>query len=136
MTIADVVAMRSTCPRASVGCVLVGAHNRLLATGYNGSPPNHPHCEDVGCFMSVHGHCLRTIHAEANALLQLRGEEVPLFAFCTHEPCFECTKMLYSAGTRRIYYKYPYLTPVTEQIVRDLFPELIKAQWDENLFSV
>lgn len=66
--IAKEVASRSTCNRAAVGVVIV-RDNRIIATGYNGSPPGKPHCIDEGCIMKD-GHCIRTVHAEANAIRQ------------------------------------------------------------------
>lgn len=66
--IAMEVASRSTCPRASVGAVIV-RDNRILASGYNGAPAGEPHCTEVGCDM-VDGHCKRAIHAETNAIAQ------------------------------------------------------------------
>ena len=68
LEIAKLVASRSTCPRASVGAVIV-KNNRILSTGYNGAPPGEPHCVDVGCLM-VNNHCERTVHAETNAVIQ------------------------------------------------------------------
>ena len=66
---AKLVSSRATCPRASCGCVIVSADNRLLTTGYNGSLPREPHCIDVGCEL-VGGHCTRAIHSELNAVTQ------------------------------------------------------------------
>lgn len=68
LNIAKEVSKRSTCPRASVGAVIVKDH-RILSTGYNGAPPGEPHCTDVGCLME-NNHCERTIHAETNAVAQ------------------------------------------------------------------
>ncbi len=68
LSIAEKVASRSTCPRASVGAVIV-RDNRILSTGYNGSLPSEPHCTEVGCLM-INSHCERTIHAETNAVVQ------------------------------------------------------------------
>ena len=68
MNIAKDVATRSTCPRASVGAVIV-KDNHILSTGYNGAPPGEPHCIEVGCLM-LNNHCERTIHAETNAVVQ------------------------------------------------------------------
>src|SRR5690606_5886840 len=68
MTMAHFVATRATCTRRQVGAVIV-RDKRILTTGYNGSPPGLPHCSDVGCWI-VDGHCVRTIHAEQNALVQ------------------------------------------------------------------
>ena len=68
MDIAFTVAQRSTCDRAHVGAVLV-RDRRMLTTGYNGAPAGLPHCDDVGHLM-VDGHCVRTLHAEQNAIIQ------------------------------------------------------------------
>jgi len=68
ISIAKQVASRATCPRASVGAVIV-RDKRIIATGYNGAPAGEPHCLDVGCLM-VDGHCQRAVHAETNAIAQ------------------------------------------------------------------
>jgi len=68
LNIAREVATRSTCPRASVGAIIV-KDNRILSTGYNGALPGEPHCFEVGCLI-VNNHCERTIHAETNAVVQ------------------------------------------------------------------
>lgn len=69
--LAKLVASRSTCPRAACGCVLVSEKNRILATGYNGVPSGYKHCYIDGCTI-VDGHCVHSIHAEENAVLQLK----------------------------------------------------------------
>ena len=109
MQIARTVAGRATCPRASVGAVIV-KDQRILTTGYNGAPPGIGHCADLGCEM-LDGHCVRTMHAEANAVVQgalhgviLRGATV----YCTHEPCLGCSKLLVSVGITRIVYEREY----------------------------
>ena len=68
MNIARQVATRSTCPRKHVGAVIV-RDRTILSTGYNGSIRGLPHCSDVGCLMED-GHCVATVHAEANAIIQ------------------------------------------------------------------
>ncbi|MCI2033780.1 MAG: deaminase, partial [Lactobacillus sp.] len=68
MKLATNVAERSTCERATVGAVLVKEH-RIIATGYNGSISGDPHCDEAGHLMRD-GHCIRTLHAEMNAILQ------------------------------------------------------------------
>ena len=92
-------ARRATCPRASVGCVLVrGKH--VIASGYNGAPAGLPHCTEHGCAM-VDGHCTRAVHAEANAIAQAAryGNAIDgAWAYCTHTPCSTCAKLLLSAG--------------------------------------
>lgn len=68
LDIAYSVGQRATCPRATVGAVIV-KDNRILATGYNGAPAGEPHCTDEGCIIED-GHCQRAIHAETNAIAQ------------------------------------------------------------------
>lgn len=110
MEIAGVVATRATCDRRHVGCVIVDPLNRILATGYNGSPPYQPHCDDVGHVIED-GHCVATTHAEANAVAsasltgtKLRGG----IAYCTLEPCRACQNLMQSAGIARVYYRDTY----------------------------
>jgi dCMP deaminase len=120
MDIARTVATRATCPRAGVGAVLTRAH-RILTTGYNGAPRGVPHCLDVGCEL-VDGHCLRATHAEANAIVQaaLHGVSVEgATAYCTHEPCAGCSKLLISAGIVRIVYQDAYPDPVATMLLSE-----------------
>lgn len=70
MEITEMVATRSTCDRAFVGCVLVNSDNRIISTGYNGSVTGNPHCDEVGHTMRD-GHCIATIHAEIECPLIL-----------------------------------------------------------------
>ena len=105
LNIASTVATRSTCDRAAVGAVIV-RDKRILATGFNGSPAGLPHCDDVGHLM-VDGHCVRTTHAEANAIIQaaLHGTSTNgAVCYVTHYPCLGCTKMLINAGIKTIIY--------------------------------
>ena len=99
------VARRSTCPRAAVGAVLV-RDKRILTTGYNGAPRGLPHCTEVGCLM-VNDHCVRTLHAEQNAIIQgaLHGVDVAgSTLYVTHQPCLVCAKMIINAGVERVVY--------------------------------
>lgn len=110
MQITELVASRSTCDRAWVGCVLVNNSNRIVSTGYNGSVSGNPHCDDVGHTMRD-GHCIATIHAEMNALLYCAKEGISVkncSAYVTHFPCLNCTKALIQAGIKNIYYKNDY----------------------------
>lgn len=109
MKIAYAVSERSTCDRAFVGCVLV-RDKRILTTGFNGSPAGIDHCEDVGHLM-IDGHCIRTIHAETNAIIQaaLHGISTrDAICYVTHFPCINCTKALINAGVDRIVYSVAY----------------------------
>jgi dCMP deaminase len=105
MRIAEEVATRATCDRRRVGAVVV-RDRMILSTGYNGSIRGMPHCDDAGHMME-NGHCVATIHAEANAVLQaarngVRIDEAEIYT--TASPCWNCFKMLANAGIRRIYY--------------------------------
>ena len=109
MKIASAVSERSTCDRAMVGCVLV-RDKRILTTGFNGSPAGQDHCDEIGHLM-VDGHCVRTIHAETNAIIQaaLHGVSTrDATCYVTHLPCINCTKALINAGINRIVYGEAY----------------------------
>ena len=109
MKIASAVSERSTCDRAMVGCVLVH-DKRILTTGFNGSPAGQAHCDEIGHLM-VDGHCIRTIHAETNAIIQaaLHGVSTrDATCYVTHLPCVNCTKALINAGITRIVYGEAY----------------------------
>ena len=102
--IARAVSLRGTCDRRQVGCVLVSPFNSIIATGYNGSFRGTPHCDEVGHLMVESG-CIRTIHAEANAVAQAAREGRSVegaTAFVTTFPCISCFKLLVQAGVRRI----------------------------------
>jgi dCMP deaminase len=103
MDITFQVAKRSTCDRARVGAVIV-KDKRILTTGYNGSPAGLPHCDEIGHLM-VDGHCVRTLHAEQNAIIQgaLHGVSVAGGTiYVTHQPCITCAKMIINAGIKRV----------------------------------
>ncbi|MBI5354145.1 MAG: cytidine/deoxycytidylate deaminase family protein [Chloroflexi bacterium] len=111
MKIAYAVSERSTCDRAFVGCVIV-FEKRILTTGFNGSPAGQAHCDEVGHLM-VDGHCVRTIHAETNAIIQAALHGVSTkgsTCYVTHLPCINCTKVLINAGITRIVYSTAYRT--------------------------
>lgn len=106
---AQLVALRSTCTRLMVGSVIV-RENRIIASGYNGSVADGDHCIDNGCYL-VDGHCVRTVHAEANALLQCAKFGVPTnetTMYVTHFPCLQCTKQMIQAGITKIVYEHDY----------------------------
>lgn len=120
MQIARTVATRATCPRASVGAVIVREH-RILTTGYNGAPRGVAHCSEVGCTL-VNDHCARATHAEANAIVQaaLHGVNISAStAYCTHQPCVNCSKLLISAGVRKIVYEVAYPDPIGQELLAE-----------------
>jgi dCMP deaminase len=103
MRIARDVATRSTCDRKHVGAVIVRDKN-ILATGYNGSIGGLGHCDQEG-HMLEDGHCVRTIHAEANAIIQAAKHGVRIeggTVYVTASPCWGCFKMIANAGLGRI----------------------------------
>lgn len=103
MAIAHEVSTRATCDRKHVGAVIV-RDKIILATGYNGSLRGLAHCDDVGHLMED-GHCVRTMHAEANAIVQAARNGVRLDQaeiYVTASPCFACFKLCANAGIARI----------------------------------
>ena len=105
MNIAAEVATRSTCDRKHVGAVIV-RDKTILSTGYNGSVRGLPHCDDIGHMMED-GHCVATIHAEANAIIQAAKNGVRVDGadiYITASPCWNCFKIVTNAGIKNIYY--------------------------------
>lgn len=103
MGIARQVSTRSTCDRKHVGAVIV-RNKLILATGYNGSISGLDHCDEVGHLMED-GHCVRTVHAESNAIVQAARSGISLEGagiYVTASPCFGCFKLIANAGIRRI----------------------------------
>jgi dCMP deaminase len=103
MEIAKVVASRATCDRKHVGAVLV-RDRTILSTGYNGSIRGLPHCDEVGHMME-NGHCVATIHAEANAIIQAAKNGVGIDGatiYTTASPCWPCFQLIANSGARRI----------------------------------
>ena len=103
MNIGRSVASRSTCSRKHVGAVIV-RDKTILSTGYNGSVRGLPHCDVVGC-MVEDGHCVRTIHAEVNAIVQAAKNGMAISEACiyvTASPCWSCFKCIANAGLTRI----------------------------------
>lgn len=112
MRLTEEVARRATCDRGRCGCVVV-KDKRIVATGYVGSPPGLPHCDDVGHLLktvadddgTVREHCVRTTHAEQNAICQAARHGISLAGatlYCTMEPCRVCAMLLISVGIQRV----------------------------------
>lgn len=105
MKIAEDVATRSTCDRKFVGAVIV-RDKMILSTGYNGSIRGLPHCSEAGHEME-NGHCVRTVHAEANAIVQAARNGVQVEGsdiYVTASPCYNCFKLIANSGIQRIFY--------------------------------
>jgi dCMP deaminase len=99
------VSRRATCLRAQVGAIIV-KDKRILTTGYNGAPKGLPHCLDEGCEI-IGGHCVRSLHAEQNAIIQAAQHGISLEGgtiYTTHQPCHTCAKMIINAGMCRVIY--------------------------------
>jgi dCMP deaminase len=105
MDIAKMVSTRSTCTRKNIGAVIVKGKT-ILSTGYNGSVRGRPHCSEIGCDME-NGHCVATIHAEANAIIQAAKNGVAIDGseiYTTASPCWNCFKLIANSGIKEIYY--------------------------------
>jgi len=118
MQIVDAVAKRATCDRGRSGAIIV-KDKQILSTGYVGAPSGLPHCDDVGHLLMKHidedgkesMHCVRTTHAEQNAIVQAAKHGVAINGatlYCTMEPCLACAKMIINAGIKRVVCKKRY----------------------------
>jgi len=106
LDLASLVSTRSTCDRLHVGAVIVKDRN-IISTGYNGSPSGSPHCDEVGHEME-NGSCVRTIHAEQNAIVQAAKHGHSICGadlYITHSPCYNCAKLIITAGIKRVFCK-------------------------------
>lgn len=112
LQVADTISKRATCDRGQSGCV-IAIDNQILVAGYVGSPPGFPHCEDVGHQLkklthedgSVTEHCVRTIHAEQNAICQAarRGVSIEGATLYTRmTPCRVCAMLIIACGIKRV----------------------------------
>lgn len=110
--ISDMIGLRGSCDRGRSGCVIT-RNNRLVAAGYVGSPIGLPHCDEVGHEMhtvihedgSQSKHCIRTTHAEQNAICEAARMGVALDGstlYCKMTPCYACAKMIINAGIVRV----------------------------------
>ena len=127
MGIATSVATRATCDRKHVGAAIVRDRS-ILATGYNGSVRGLEHCDEVGHMMEE-GHCVRTIHAEANAVIQAARNGVRIDAstiYVTASPCWACFRMIANAGIVRIVFGEFYRDQRIFDFAQRLGIELVK----------
>jgi len=104
---------RGTCNRGRSGAVIVSLGNTILATGYVGAPPGQPHCDEVGHMMRTvidengnkSQHCVRTLHAEENAILQCAKDGIKLGGatiYCKMTPCYNCAMRIVRVGIKRV----------------------------------
>jgi len=112
------LAKRATCARGRTACVIV-KDNQIVVSGYVGSPPGLPHCDEVGHLMkkvveedgTIREHCMRTIHAEQNAICQAAKHGVSIAGgtlYCKLAPCRTCAMLLIACGIKRIVAEYKY----------------------------
>ena len=130
MQIVDAVASRATCNRGKSGAIIV-KDKRILTTGYVGAPIRLPHCDEAGHLMMKHlnedgtvsDHCVRTTHAEQNAIVQAAANGVAIKGatlYCTMEPCMVCAKMIINAGIVKVVCRKRYHSG---KITRDFFKQ-------------
>lgn len=134
MNIAREVASRSTCPRKYVGAVIV-RDRIILSTGYNGSIRGMPHCDEVGHMMDD-GHCVRTIHAEINAIIQAAKNGTAIDGagiYVTASPCWSCFKAIANAGVKRIVFGEFYRDQRIFDVAQTLEIELVDLSGPEPL---
>ena len=128
MSMAELVATRSTCLRRKVGAVIV-KEKRVLTTGYNGAPKGIRHCAEVGCVRleqniesgTRHELC-RGVHAEQNAVIQAAYFGVSIkdaAVYTTNFPCVLCAKILLNAGITEIIYKDDYVDELSRSILAE-----------------
>lgn len=128
MSMAELVAQRSTCVRRRVGAVIV-KDKHILSTGYNGSPKGTRHCEDLGCIRvqlnvpsgTRHELC-RGVHAEQNAVAQAAYFGVSVkdaTIYTTTFPCSMCTKILINAGLSEVVYKVGYVDDLSKELLAE-----------------
>jgi dCMP deaminase len=112
------LAKRATCSRGRTACVIV-KDNQIVVSGYVGSPPGLPHCDEVGHLMkkvveedgTIREHCMRTIHAEQNAICQAAKHGISIAGgtlYCKLAPCRTCAMLLIACGIKRIVAEYKY----------------------------
>lgn len=133
MKLAMLASERATCPRMHCGCILV-RDNHVLSTGYNGSLPGTPHCYEDGCLV-VDNHCVRTNHAEINAICQAARHGMALegaTAYVTNLPCTSCAKALIAVGVVRVVIFSSYHDSLAEHFFQESKVELCRLPMPEQ----
>jgi dCMP deaminase len=142
MAIVKIIATRGTCDRLYASSVLV-KENRIIATGYNGSAAGLPHCDDVGHLLEE-GHCVRTIHAEHNSLLQAARQGGTSTngstMYSKYSPCVHCAKYIIACGVKRVIVGKIYRNPQAVDMLReagvtvDIYKE--NPKWKDALVAM
>lgn len=136
MAIARIISLRGTCARLRVGAVIAYG-GRVISTGYNGSAPGMSHCIDEGCQLDERNHCIRTIHAEINAIaysarygVSTEGCEL----YTTSSPCIICAKAIASAGIIRVHYQSEYDESKGLLYLKEVGIEVKKCNYETTSF--
>jgi len=136
MNVTKVIGSRGTCDRGKNGAVIV-KNKRILTTGYVGAPMGLPHCNDLGHLMAdvinsngkISKHCIRTAHAEQNAIVQAALHGVSTNGatlYVKFEPCFACAKLIINAGIKRVVCEKMYhAAELTRKFFKDAGVELV-----------
>lgn len=146
LLLASAWALRGTCGRRQVGCVLFDGNGQLLASGYNGPASGESHCRDTGGLLDhacpgvglPSGEGLdrcEALHSEANALMRCRDVGEIRVAYVTHSPCIHCVKLLMNTGCQRIVFREPY---AHDEVARALWLNSLSLQryqrtWEQVL---
>jgi len=134
LQLSDLVSTRATCQRLKVGAVLV-KDKKIISTGYCGAPKKLPDCFEAGCYM-VDNHCIRTIHAEANAVVQAAFHGISTKGttiYVNWLPCYQCAKVLVNAGIEQIVFRRIYRPdPVTKKLLRQAKIKLVHLENDQK----
>lgn len=128
LDVLKLVAQRSTCrPDRKAGAILIDKQYRIVSMGYNGTPPGIDHCCDTGC-IKYEGHCIGTLHAEMNALANLKRNEEGLIMLCTLQPCLYCLKMLIAFKIKHVIYLKSYADEARDTWITELKPKVISTE--------
>lgn len=137
LSLLEPLGRRGTCDRGYSGSVIVSAGNTILATGYVGSPPGQPHCDDAGHIIRTVSdedgngsqHCIRTLHAEENAILQCAKDGIKVEGariYCKMVPCYNCAMRIVRVGVKKIIAQKRYhADDLTLQLFKDAGVELV-----------
>jgi dCMP deaminase len=136
LELADAASRRATCDRGKSGCVIV-RDKQVLATGYVGAPAGLPHCDDAGHLMKkviqedgkITEHCVRTVHAEQNAICQAAKRGISIEGATVYQrmtPCRVCAMMYINCGIKKIVCERKYqLAEESEQLLAEAGIELV-----------
>ncbi len=145
LSLIDLIGARGTCDRGRSGALIVSPGNTILATGYVGSPPGQPHCDDVGHLMITvikddgeeSQHCVRTLHAEENAILQCAKDGIKVEGariYCKMVPCYNCAMRIVRVGIKKVVAKKAYHADgLSRKLFKDVGIELVVV--DDNYES-